>query len=194
MALPRYGKVGVRAVASVAGLIVSMSLAVGPVAHLRTRAMYHLVNQCRSWYDSVRLSPDACEELAFWQSHVPFLMGQPIWFGAGVTRVAFSDASDSGYGGYVVELGQEVAHGQWSVTKASQSSTWRELRAVFEVLRAYALKLQGHSVKWFTDNQNVARIVRVVIRSCTSRMEPWLYSRRVCSMPLSSRWSGSRVI
>ncbi len=58
-------------------------------------------------------------------------------------------------------MGQDVAHGQWSVTEASQSSTWRELRAVFEVLRAYALKLQGHLVKWFTDNQNVARIVRV---------------------------------
>ena len=32
--------------------------------------------------------------------------------------------------GYVVELGPEVSHGQWSADQAKCSSTWRELRAV----------------------------------------------------------------
>ena len=39
-------------------------------------------------------------------------------------------------------------------------STWRELKAVDQVLRSFAEKLAGHRVKWFTDNQNVVRIVQ----------------------------------
>ena len=32
---------------------------------------------------------------------------------------------------------------------------------MYQVLRSLAPKLSGHNVKWFTDNQNVARIVHV---------------------------------
>ena len=65
----------------------------------------------------------------------------------------------SGYGGYSVEVGPHIAHGPWSVHEAKLSSTWRELKAVFQVLRSLAPKLSGHIVKWFSDNQNVTRIV-----------------------------------
>ena len=53
--------------------------------------------------------------------------GRPIRFDAGTTRVAYSDASNTGFGGYVVELGKEVAQGLWSEDEAKFSSTWREL-------------------------------------------------------------------
>ena len=53
-----------------------------------------------------------------------------------------------------------VANGQWSVNEAAQSSTWRELRAVRMVLESFKVKLQNKCVRWFTDNQNVARIVQ----------------------------------
>ena len=36
---------------------------------------------------------------------------------------------------------------------------WRELKAVSLVLESFATKLAGHRVKWFTDDQNVVRIV-----------------------------------
>ena len=55
----------------------------------------------------------------------------------------------------MVELGRDIANGQWSPVEARQSSTWRELKAVDQVLRSFAEKLAGHRVKWFTDNQNV---------------------------------------
>jgi hypothetical protein len=41
------------------------------------------------------------------------------------------------------------------------SSTWRELKAVYNVLQCFAPKLRGHVVKWFSDNQAVVRIVQV---------------------------------
>ena len=39
--------------------------------------------------------------------------------------VVYADASDTGYGGHVVEHGDCVAYGQWTEHEAQQSSTWR---------------------------------------------------------------------
>ena len=42
--------------------------------------------------------------------------------------------------------------------EASLSSTWRELKAVNAlVLSSLVSKLEGHRVKWFTDNQRIVR-------------------------------------
>ena len=54
-----------------------------------------------------------------------------------------------------------IAHGQWTEEESARSSTWRELAAVVRVLKALSTKLTNSRVKWFTDNQNVARIVQV---------------------------------
>ena len=160
LSLMHLSRVHIRAVASVVGRIMSMSLALGPIARLRTRALYADINQCLSWRAYVDLSEDSKSELCFWQGNVAQLNGQPIWFESGATRVVYSDASDSGYGGYSVEVGPQVAQGLWSGHEAKLSSTWRELKAVYEVLRSLAPALKGHTVKWFTDNQNVTRIVQ----------------------------------
>ena len=152
--------VGVRLLASIVGQIISMSLALGPITRQRTRALYAVIDSRHSWSDQLKLSTDASDELEFWQTSISGLNAHPIWFSSGTTRVAFSDASSTGYGGYVVELGLVVAHGQWTELQMTYSSTWRELKAVDLVLRSFADKLAGHAVKWFTDNQNVVRIVQ----------------------------------
>jgi len=74
--------------------------------------------------------------------------------------VVYSDASSTGFGGYTVEHGSLVASGQWSTEEASQSSPWRELRAIKLVLTPFKEKLANERVRWFTDNQNVVRIVQ----------------------------------
>ena len=68
----------------------------------------------------------------------------------------------------MVELGPHVSHSSWSVEEAQQSSTWRELKAVDQVLASFAKKLEAHTVKWSTDNQNVARIIQA------GRRKPYL--------------------
>lgn len=113
------------------GKIISMTLPIGPVSHLTTRALYTAINSRHSWCDSVSLPQNAREELEFWFRNIDCLNGKPIWFNPGATRILYLDASDSGYGGYMVELGPEIAHGQWSEAKALLSSTWRELKAVY---------------------------------------------------------------
>ena len=159
--------VSVRKLASIVGQIISMSLAIGPTARLRTRALYHVLNSRRSWSDQVYIANDCREELLFWHACLPAHNGQPIWFSPGATRVVFSDASSTGYGGLnrCVEIGPDIAHGQWSEYEASLSSTWRELKAVALVLASYVQKLSGHRVKWLTDNQifNFARALPLIV-------------------------------
>ena len=155
-----HARVPVKTLASIVGRIISMSLAIGPVTRLRTRALYALINSKRSWCDVLGLPANAREELEFWFKNVDCLNGKPIWFNPGATRIVYSDASSSGYGGYVVELGPEIAHGQWSESEIGNSSTWRELKAVHLVLLSFADKLAGHRVKWFTDNQGVFYITQ----------------------------------
>ena len=65
--------------ATIAGQIIS--LAVGPVARLRTRAFFYATHRHSPWHDSLCLRPDVHEELLFWQTRTPFLKGQPIGFG-----------------------------------------------------------------------------------------------------------------
>ena len=103
--------VQVRAISSVVGQIISMSLAIGSVARLRTRACYSVINQRMTWSDRLLLSDEAKSELTFWKECVPLFNGQPIWFDSGATRIAYSDASSSGYGGYIVEIGPSISHG-----------------------------------------------------------------------------------
>ncbi|CAC5359726.1 unnamed protein product [Mytilus coruscus] len=73
--------------------------------------------------------------------------------------IIYSDASDTGFGGYIVETPQNIAHGMWVESEYSNSSTWKELSAVKKVLLSLINIISGKKVKWFTDNQNVVSIV-----------------------------------
>ena len=109
--------------ASITSQTVSMSLAIGPMAWLRTRALYEVVNKRRFWSDKLQLSLLA-HEVLFRQSSLPSLNGRPIWFSPSATRVVFSDASSTGYGGcHTVEIGLSIAHGQ-SVADPGSPIQW----------------------------------------------------------------------
>ena len=155
--------VNAKDLASVAGQLNSMFLATGNIVRLMSRAMYAQILAQNSWVSNFRLEDSVVEELVFWQSNLDHLNGRRIWFKSSAVRVACSDANDTRYGGYIVELGPQLvaAQGVWSADLAQESSTMREILAVRKVLQSFAPKLAGLCVKWHTDNQNVARIIGV---------------------------------
>ena len=157
----RVAQIPARRLASIVGKIISMGLAIGPVSRFMTRSVYAALEARHSWYDLLQLSPEAQAELEFWAASLADYNSQPIWHSPSAVRVVYSDASDTGYGGYVVEHGPCVSFGQWSDEEARQSSTWRELMAVCQVLESVAAKLTNARIRWFTDSQNVARILEV---------------------------------
>ena len=150
-----------RSLASIIGKIISMGLAVGPVSRFMTRSLYAVLESRVAWCELLTLSVEAQNELQFWAASLVDYKSQPIWRSPSAMRVVYSDASDTGYGGYVVEHGPCSAYGQWTEEEAKQSSTWRELTAVCQVLRSVACKLSNTRVRWFSDNQNVVRILQV---------------------------------
>ena len=129
------------------------------------RNLYAVLNSKTAWCQKLKLTPEGLQELGFWLNEMSKFNGQRIWPKPSAVRVVYSDASATGYGGYTFEHGTMVANGQWSPKDARQSSTWRELCAVRLVLEAFQSKLENEWVRWFTDNQNVVRIMQ-----CGSRL------------------------
>ena len=59
-------KTAARRISSLVGTIVSIGIAIGPVARMWTRSLYALVNKARSWDSPITLSDDASTETEFW--------------------------------------------------------------------------------------------------------------------------------
>ena len=51
-------------------------------------------------------------ELKFWLAKIREFNGQNLWPKPSAVRVVFSDASDTGFGGYTVEHGGLIANGR----------------------------------------------------------------------------------
>ena len=123
-----------------------------------------------TWCQTLLLTAEASEELSFWLKHIEKFNGQNIWPKPSAVQVVYTDASSTDFGGYYVDHGDQVLMGQWSEVESRQSSTWKELRAIHLVLNSMYHKLQNHKVRWFTDNQNV---IRIVARSRSYKRRHW---------------------
>ena len=91
-----------------------MSLALGPITRLMTRGMYAVLNTRVSWCHQLALSAEAKSEMLFWQNKINLFNGQDLRPKLSAIRVVYSDASNTGYGGYTVEHGGQIANDQWS--------------------------------------------------------------------------------
>lgn len=87
--VPLHGLIPVRLLASIVGQIIAMSLAIRPIARLCTRYVYDVINYQHGWHAKLSLTEGSREELLFWRDSIGSFNGQPIWFSAGATRVAF---------------------------------------------------------------------------------------------------------
>ncbi|CAG2193214.1 unnamed protein product [Mytilus edulis] len=74
-------------------------------------------------------------------------------------RIIYSDASEYAGAGFTVG-DNHIVHFMWDKEDRIKSSTWRELKAVKNILESLQLMLCGKLVKLYTDNQNVVKIVQ----------------------------------
>ena len=96
------------------GLLASMGLALGPVVRLWTRSLYRDILSSASWDSPFHMSDDAVCEVLFWRDNFNN-SGYPIWSPSPKPEVlSFSDASESGWGGFTAQVGGKVAVGSWS--------------------------------------------------------------------------------
>ena len=88
-----------RRLASIIGQIIAMGLAIGPISRFMTRCLYALLESRQTWCDQLLLSPEARDEIVFWEECLSEYKSQPIWHAPSAVRVVYSDASNTGYGG-----------------------------------------------------------------------------------------------
>ena len=155
--------VSARKLARVTGRIISSFLIMGDVCKLMTKALHRLI-ECRKGWDAhaqVVLDSDVLVELKFWREHLQSLNRRPIWRKHMLpSRVVYSDASAVGCAAFISMNDRPVSHKNWDAIEMKQSSTWRELMCVGHALRSFAHFLKGTYVKWYTDNNGVASIVK----------------------------------
>ena len=95
--------VSARVLASAVGQIVSKQQVFEGLVCLKTRALYHCIDSRLGRDSCVFVSQNAIEELEFWRLNVKALneKGAPIYEQRNAEVSVFSDASGTGYGGYV---------------------------------------------------------------------------------------------
>ena len=152
--------VNAKEISRIAGHIISMSLAIGSIARLFTRGMYKFIESRDLWYSKVEPDGITTFELEFWLRNLRQNNGFQIKNNQRTTKIAYSDASGTGYGGYIVErLGNRIAQGKFTEFEKSTSSTYCELLAVKYVLQFFGNSLRHEGVQWYSDNVNVSRII-----------------------------------
>ncbi|XP_063416326.1 uncharacterized protein LOC134697972 [Mytilus trossulus] len=156
----KHGKVHARLVASLVGQIVSMSYVLGNVAaYVISKHLSIDILSMISWSSCIVLSTESLIQIKFWRENLEHVNLKKFSSDVSCKSVVYSDASNTGYGGYVVETPFNIAHGMWSECEASKSSTWKELNAVKNILLSMINVLKDKRFKWFSDNQNVVTIV-----------------------------------
>ncbi|XP_072030100.1 LOW QUALITY PROTEIN: uncharacterized protein [Amphiura filiformis] len=158
----RFPLVCARKLASVTGKIISLGPVVGGVSQLKSRFL-HLEIANRIYWDHIyRISSTSkvIEELVFWKARVQ-KMNKRMLFEYSIPNVlVYTDASSIGCGAWSTSCsGEMISQRNWDSDEQLKSSTWRELKAVFLSLQAFAPNLSGKVVKLFTDNKGVVSVV-----------------------------------
>lgn len=131
----RFARLSVRMVAALAGRLVSMSLALGGVARMRTRALYAVIGHRdgrAAWNETVILSEEARDEVQFWLEHFDSFNGMPIKENRRTMQVdleGHSDAGEDGFGGYISMapgVGRDVLRTlQWRAQGLCSRMAWK---------------------------------------------------------------------
>lgn len=125
--------VTIRQLAKIAGSVISISLAVGPIARLCTRQMYYAIeSRTGGWDQRLTLLPALLEGLIVWLFNIDSFNGFAIRPQCSTSpTVIYTDARDFAFGGYSTSLSESDVRGMWLREDASKSSTFRETKAVF---------------------------------------------------------------
>ena len=90
--------------------------------------------------------------------------------------VVYSDAPEQCFGAYVASAKHTLVYqGQWQTYDRGKSSTWRELKAVHNMLLSFGHSLRGHKVQCHTDNQNIVRVI----------FNHWLKTLSICVLKIT---------
>ena len=122
-----------RKLARIARSLISVALAVGPLSRLFTRQVYLAIESHLAWDHTLHFSSALLEKLRFWYCNIDSFNGYSLRPSPDSSTVIFSDARDVGFGGFSASLDGVTASGMFTTEDLGQSSTFRELKAIYYV-------------------------------------------------------------
>ena len=124
--------------------------------------MYHEIENRVSWYKPKIISKEMKDELEFSLNSIYIYNGYTFKPRAVTACLMFTDASDHGYGGFILKrLNKEVCFAKFKDCEKQTSSTHRELLAVKYVLDSFGEMLRNQSIQVNIDNSSACRILSV---------------------------------
>eukprot|EP01094_Clydonella_sp_ATCC50884_P005413 TRINITY_DN1434_c0_g1_i2.p1 TRINITY_DN1434_c0_g1~~TRINITY_DN1434_c0_g1_i2.p1 ORF type:complete len:654 (+),score=56.00 TRINITY_DN1434_c0_g1_i2:721-2682(+) len=152
------GKPQPRRLARVAGLVNSVSKAFA-WAPVFSRALYRVIQRCKSWTDIAPWSQEAAADLALMLRWLVESKGE-LLLDEAPDVVVTTDASPWGWGAAVVKPKKAKASGHWSLDERRRHINFLELRAVEEALPALEENLEGDVVLVKSDNTTTVSYLR----------------------------------
>ena len=108
------------------------------------------------------VSKNVKEELKFWRNNINIYNGYTFKPRPFTSCLLFTDASDEGYGGFVLKhLSKEIFSAKLDKYEKETSSTFRELLAVKYVLTTFGYILKNQSVQVNIDNFSACLILSI---------------------------------
>ncbi len=143
------GQATARALARIAGQIVSMTKAVTP-AKLLLRNLYRCLKSRKSWQDMLTLDLESIRDLKWWIQAFDSWNGRAVEPQGTPIEIA-TDASAEGWGATILSNGMK-AQGYWTSRQSYKSSNFREILAVLLSLLAFLSQIKDKSVFILSDN------------------------------------------
>ena len=127
----------------------------GNIVQLKTRNLNKIIEARHSWDSqiSVRENDGVINEIHFWRLNLSRLNCRPMFYQEIPHVYISSDASNYAIAAYyVLEETQNISFKNLSPDEAVQSSTWRELFAIFFALKYFDTNINSKHTCWQTDN------------------------------------------
>lgn len=153
----RSKRVPARRLASLTGHAVSMSLALGTLPRLFTRACFGLLATKASWNSHLTVSEGVRTEVLFWANTTRVQYTAQIWKSAEVFQ--FTVATDASSNGWAGVMGTHVARGDFTPQEQATGSGQRELLAIHDTLLSFGHFIKGKRVALRTDSANAEAII-----------------------------------
>ena len=122
-----------RELARIAGSLTSVALAVGPLSRLFTRQMYLAIESRSAWDHSLHFSSALLEMLRFWYCNIDSFNGYSLRPPPAPDSLTVIFSSDVGFGCLSASLDGVTASSMFTAEDLGQSSTFRELKAIYYV-------------------------------------------------------------
>ena len=144
-----------RKFAKVCGKLISTKFVMGNIVQLKTRNLYKIIGARHRWDNriSVRENDDVINEIHFRRLNVNSFNCRPIIYQEMPHVYISSDASNYALAAYYIfEQTQNISFKIFFPDEAAQSSTWRELFAIYFALKSFDKNINSKHICWQTDN------------------------------------------